>query len=64
MHASGITKPPPKKAEFLPAIGANRQNAHLRDFKYTPENIEKYLNQNMDKNKAKKHLVMDYSCTV
>lgn len=44
MQASSIVKGPTKKAEFLPAIGANRQNAHLRDFKYTPENIEKYLN--------------------
>jgi hypothetical protein len=56
---------------MLPQIGNNRQNAHLRDFKYTPENIEEYLtgeggpnSKKQDKNKAKTLMIMPYSNTV
>lgn len=53
-----------KPGTFLPNIASARQNAHLRDFKYTPENIEDYLQSNKgNKDIAKKHLKMDYSCS-
>jgi hypothetical protein len=53
-----------KPGLFLPNIASARQNAHLRDFKYTPENIEEYLsNTKGDKDIAKQQLMMDYSCS-
>ena len=53
-----------KPGTFLPNIASARQNAHLRDFKYTPENIETYLQDTKgDKDIAKAHLMMDYSCS-
>lgn len=53
-----------KPGTFLPNIASARQNAHLRDFKYTPENIEDYLQSTKgNKDSAKKHLKMDYSCS-
>jgi|TARA_B110000305_G_scaffold225828_1_gene272787 hypothetical protein len=57
-----IEKPKERADSFLPPIAA-RQNAHLRDFKYTPTNIEDYLANQGNKHQAAQHLMMDFSCS-
>mmetsp|Transcript_13262 Transcript_13262/g.20758 ORF Transcript_13262/g.20758 Transcript_13262/m.20758 type:complete len:255 (+) Transcript_13262:1597-2361(+) len=55
---------------FLPPL-ASRTNAHIRDFKYTPENVEAYIQMSNNKhsrhgsdakNEAKAQLLMNNSC--